>query len=104
VGPLDQLILHGRDLEYPDFIPFLDFLEFEDQLSAFPPIKELTISYPPMTDSEGPIATVEPTESEDPPGAPFERVVFRVGMAEMLELWVDVADCNEEQYTCVHDE
>ena len=93
VGPLDRLILYGYVLEDEYSIPFLDFLVFEDNMITFPPIKELTILYPPgpMTDGEGPIDTytLDPTESGCPPGEPFERVTMMcdVRMAEIFGPW-----------------
>ena len=106
VGPLDELTLRGFD---PGLYlaTFLDLPEFKDmdQSIVFPPVKWLTISHPPM---EGPeeciFAIVELAKLQHALGVPFERVTFLAkglpaGMAEMLELWVGVADCREEQCT-----
>ena len=106
VGPLEELILHGCGL-HPYLTPFLGLPEFEDtkQLIAFPPIKRLTISHPSMVDEEECMAAiVELAKSQNALGVPFERVTVRAeelptGMREMLEPWVGVADCCEEQDT-----
>jgi len=103
VGPLDELTLRGFDSSLY-LATFLDLPEFKDMDHpiVFPPIKWLTISHPPM---EGPeeciFAIVELAKLQHALGVPFERVTFLAkglpaGMAEMLELWVGVADCREE--------
>jgi len=105
VGPLDQLTLRGYSF-CPYLAPFLDFPEFKDmdQSVVFPPIKELSISYPSRMDSEEECmaAIVELAKSQHALGVPFERVTVRAGelpdgMVEMLEPWVGVADCCEEE-------
>jgi len=65
-----------------------------------------------LSDSEEMVhmaAIVELAKSWHGAGRPFECVTVRavkfpVMMTEMLEPWVGVADCFEEQYTGVHDE
>jgi len=112
VGPLDELTLRSFDLR-SYLPPFFDLPEFKDvdQSVVFPPIKELTISHPLMVDNEEECmaAIVELAKSQHALGVPFERVTVRVwelpaGMAEMLEPWVGVADCCEEQCALVYDE
>ena len=112
VGPLEELTLRGCDL-HSYLTPFISLPEFEgmEELIAFPHSKELTISHPSMLDDEEECmaAIVELAKSQHALGVSFERVMIRsgklpAGMGEMLEPWVGVADCCEEQYTGDYDE
>ena len=76
-----------------------------DQSIVLPPIRWLTISHPLVVGlEECTVAVVELAKLQHELGVPFERVTFLAkelpaGMAEMLEPWVGVADCREEQCT-----
>ena len=103
VGPLDELTLRGPDLR-SYLAPFLPEFKYMNQSVVFPPIKWLTISHPLMVDREEcMVAIVELAKSQHALGIPFERVTVRAeelpaGMVEMLEPWVGVADCCEEEW------
>ena len=82
-----------------------------DHPIVFPPIKELTISHPPVVhgEEECTAAIVELAKSQHALGLPFERVTVRArklpaGMAGILEPWVGVADCCEGWCIRAHDE
>jgi hypothetical protein len=93
VGPLEELTIHGCDLQ-----------SCLTTLAVFPPIKELTISHPLLLSQEGCMAViVEFVKSRHVLGIPFERVTVRMeklptAMAERLGPWVGAADCYDELY------
>ena len=106
MGPLDELTIHGCDLNVflGSFIDFMDPDEFEPP-DPFPYIKELTISHPLMEIGEEECldAIVDLAESQHEKGIPFKRVTVRAAwlptaMAERLRQWIDVVECYEEEY------
>ena len=106
LGPLDELTIHGCDLNVflGSFLDLMDPDEFETPIS-FPHIKELTISHPLMEINEEEClgAIVDLAESQHEKGIPFELVTVRAetlptAMAERLREWVDVVECYEEEY------
>ena len=106
MGPLDELTIHGCDLNVflGSFLDLMDPDEFEPP-DPFPYIKELTISHPLMEINEEEClgAIVDLAESQHERGIPFERVTVRAAwlptaMAERLREWVDVVECYEEEY------
>ena len=105
VGSLEELTLHHCDMR-PYLAPFLDNPALCDvkPLVAFPPIKELTISYLLYVScGDFAAAIVGLVESQHALGAPFERVTVRMDnlpaeMTERLRLWVSTVHCYSEPY------
>ena len=100
LGPLEELVIHGFDLEI-FLAPFIVLPEFQRFQRMFPSAKELTILEKWMTDKQRCAdAIIELAMSQHNLGKPFERVTFHASevptaLAERLRRWVNVADCFE---------
>jgi hypothetical protein len=92
LAPLDELTIHHCNLQ-PYFDSFLLERRFEEPI-VFPPIKELTISYPLWASDEQCTAMVVGlAKSQHARGMPLQRVTIRrvrmfAGMEEGLKPWV----------------
>jgi hypothetical protein len=103
LGPLDKLRIHGCDL-HTFFDAFLDRPRFDNSKPVvFPQVKKLVVLHPLMEidETECSKAIVGLAKLQHSLGIPFEFVKVRMwnlpaGMAEELEQWVDVVDCDEE--------
>jgi hypothetical protein len=108
VGPLDQLTIFHSDLR-PYLHSFLDLPEGEiKEPVVFPPIKELTISYPLCSNEECTTAIVGLAKSQHKLGIPFERVTIRrrsmlVDVEEGLRPWVGSVECCYDEPTVIDD-
>ena len=100
LGPLDELIIHGCDLEM-FLAPFIENPALQSLERVFPPVKELTISEPLIMDEQRCAdGLVELVKSQHELGKPFERLTVRAERIsttteEMLREWVGVLDCHE---------
>ncbi|KAF9783876.1 hypothetical protein BJ322DRAFT_1021645 [Thelephora terrestris] len=104
LGPLDKLRIRGCDLH----IFFDAFLEnprlCNSKPVVFPQVKKLVVLHPLMEidETECTKAIVGLARLQHSRGIPFELVKVRMwnlpaGMAEELEQWVNVVDCDEEE-------
>ena len=97
LGPLDELTIHGCDLEIFLF-PYIGSLDYCQLGRVFPPIKELTISDVFMSsEQECMDGLTELAKEQHRLGKPFEHLTVRVWgfpttMTERLREWVGAVD------------
>ncbi|KAF9783943.1 hypothetical protein BJ322DRAFT_1109795 [Thelephora terrestris] len=104
LGPLDKLRIRGCDL-HTFFDAFLDRpMLANSKPVVFPQVKKLVVLHPFMEidETECTKAIVGLAKLQHSLGIPFELVKVRMwdlpaGMAEELEQWVDVVDCEDEE-------
>ena len=102
VGPLEELVLHQCDMQayLASFHHYRGLHDIKEPV-VFPPIKELTVSYPVGLGFNFGAAMVKLAESQHVLGVPFECVTVHtsylpVKMAERLRPWVGAVHCYEE--------
>ena len=107
LGPLDELTIHGCDLQpcfYHYFDPSADSIE---EPVVFPQIKQLTISSPVFPSyEECATAIIGLAKAQHALGIPFERVLFygegmsdimSGGLEKELRTWVGSVECYDEE-------
>jgi hypothetical protein len=100
LGPLDELIIDGCDLQ-AFLAPFFDLPEFRSFGRVFPHVKKLTISEGQVVDKQLCMdAIVELAKFQYEQEKPFEHVAVSasgipVGTVERLREWAGSADCRQ---------